>query len=85
MGDLQKTAKPDSINVTENIAIVAVVGRKMAYKPGMSGRLFAALGESKINIRMISQSCEELNIIAGVSNDDFEKAVQVLYNSFIKK
>ncbi|MBR2043256.1 MAG: aspartate kinase [Clostridia bacterium] len=84
MGDLQKNVKPDSINVTENIAIVAVVGRKMAYKPGMSGRLFAALGESKINIRMISQSCEELNIIAGVSNDDFEKAVQVLYSSFVK-
>lgn len=85
MGDLQKSVKPDSINVTEDIAIVAVVGRKMAYKPGMSGRLFAALGESKINIRMISQSCEELNIIAGVSNDDFEKAVQVLYSSFVKK
>ena len=85
LGDLQKSVKPDSINVTEDIAIVAVVGRKMAYKPGMSGRLFAALGESKINIRMISQSCEELNIIAGVSNDDFEKAVQVLYNSFVKK
>jgi aspartate kinase len=85
MGDLQKTVKPDSINVTEDIAIVAVVGRKMAYKPGMSGRLFAALGESKINIRMISQSCEELNIIAGVSNEDFEKAVKVLYSSFVKK
>jgi aspartate kinase len=51
----------------------------------MSGRLFAALGESKINIRMISQSCEELNIIAGVSNEDFEKAVKVLYSSFVKK
>ncbi len=85
MGDLQKSVKPDSINVTEDIAIVAVVGRKMAYKPGMSGRLFAALGESKINIRMISQSCEELNIIAGVSNEDFEKAVKVLYSSFVKK
>ncbi len=85
MGDLQKNVKPDSINVTEDIAIVAVVGRKMAYKPGMSGRLFAALGESKINIRMISQSCEELNIVAGVSNDDFEKAVRVLYSSFVKK
>ena len=85
MGDLQKSVKPDSINVTDDIAIVAVVGRKMAYKPGMSGRLFAALGESKINIRMISQSCEELNIIAGVSNEDFEKAVRVLYSSFVKK
>ncbi len=85
LGDLQKSVKPDGINIIENIAIVAVVGRKMAYKPGMSGRLFAALGESKINIRMISQSCEELNIIAGVSDEDFEKAVKVLYNSFVKK
>lgn len=85
LGELQKNAKPDAINITENIAIVAVVGRKMAYKPGMSGKLFAALGESKINIRMISQSCEELNIIAGVSDEDFEKAVKVLYNSFVKK
>lgn len=85
LGELQKNVKPDSINITENIAIVAVVGRKMAYKPGMSGKLFAALGESKINIRMISQSCEELNIIAGVSDEDFEKAVKVLYNSFVKK
>lgn len=85
LGELQKNVKPDAINLTENIAIVAVVGRKMAYKPGMSGRLFAALGESKINIRMISQSCEELNIIAGVSDEDFEKAVKVLYNSFVRK
>jgi len=85
LGDMQKAVKPDGINITENIAIVAVVGRKMAYKPGMSGRLFAALGESNINIRMISQSCEELNIIAGVSNEDFERAVKVLYNSFAKK
>lgn len=85
LGELQKNVKPDAINITENIAIVAVVGRKMAYKPGMSGRLFAALGESKINIRMISQSCEELNIIAGVSDEDFEKAVKVLYNSFVRK
>lgn len=85
LADLQKNFRPDSINVTEDIAIVAVVGRKMASKPGMSGKLFAALGENNINIRMISQGTEEFNIIAGVKNDDFEKTVRVLYNSFVKK
>ena len=56
----------------------------MAYKPGSSGRLFAALGKSGINIRMISQGPEELNIIVGVNDDDFEKTVRVLYHSFVK-
>ena len=52
--------------MTDNMAIVAAVGRKMAYKPGTSGRIFAKLGENGINIRMITQGPEELNIIVGV-------------------
>ena len=84
MGDLQKEIKPDSIHVTENMAIVAAVGRKMVFKPGISGKIFAALGENHINIRMITQGPEELNIIVGVDNKDFEKAIGVLYNSFVK-
>ena len=84
LGDLQKELKPDSIHVTDNMAIVAAVGRKMAYKPGTSGRIFAKLGENGINIRMITQGPEELNIIVGVDSADFEKAIRVLYNSFVK-
>ena len=84
LGDLQKELKPDSIHVTENMAIVAAVGRKMAYKPGTSGRIFAKLGENGINIRMITQGPEELNIIVGVDGSDFERAIRVLYDSFVK-
>ncbi len=84
MGDLQKEIRPDSIHVTENMAIVAAVGRKMVFKPGISGKIFAALGENHINIRMITQGPEELNIIVGVDNKDFENAIRVLYNSFVK-
>ncbi len=84
MGDLQKEIKPDTIHVTEDMAIVAAVGRKMAYKPGSSGKIFATLGENHINIRMITQGPEELNIIVGVDNKDFENAIRVLYNSFVK-
>ena len=83
-GELQKEIKPDAIHVTENIAIVAAVGRKMAYQPGSSGKIFATLGENGINIRMITQGPEELNIIVGVDGADFEKAIRALYDSFVK-
>ena len=84
LGEIQKNLKPDTIHVTEDMAIVAAVGRKMAFKPGISGKIFAALGENGIHIRMITQGPEELNIIVGVDNKDFAGAIRVLYNSFVK-
>ena len=85
MAEIQKEAQPDSLTVHHQIAVVAAVGRKMAFRPGISGKIFAALGESGINIRMINQGPDELNIIFGVDNKDFKNAIRVLYNSFITK
>ena len=85
MAEIQEEAQPDTLTVHHNIAVVAAVGRKMAYRPGISGKIFAALGESGINIRMINQGPDELNIIFGVDNNDFKDAIRVLYNSFVNK
>ena len=85
LGELQKKLKPNSITVSEHIAIVAAVGRKMAYRLGTSGKLFATLGENGVNVRMITQGPDELNIIVGVEETDFEQAIRVLYNSFVKE
>ena len=85
LGELQKEVQPNKITVTEHIAIVAAVGRKMAYRPGVSGKIFAKLGENGVNIRMITQGPEELNIIVGVEEKDFEQAIRVLYHSFVKE
>ena len=84
MAEIKEEAQPDTLDVHHNIAVVAAVGRKMAFRPGISGKLFAALGEAGINIRMINQGPDELNIIFGVDNKDFESAIKVLYNSFAK-
>ncbi len=84
LGELQQDAEPDSISVHDQIAVVAAVGRKMAFRPGISGKIFAALGEAGINIRMINQGPDELNIIFGVDNRDFAQAIRVLYHSFAK-
>ena len=84
LGEIQKEVEPDSLTVHDQIAVVAAVGRKMAFRPGVSGQIFAALGQAGINIRMINQGPDELNIIFGVDNRDFSDAIRVLYNSFVK-
>ena len=64
--------------------MIAAVGHRMAFRPGVSGKIFAALGQAGINIRMINQGHDELNSIFGVDNKDFAEAIRVLYNSFVK-
>jgi len=82
--ELRTKIHPDSIKVADNIAIVAAVGRKMAYRAGTSGKIFAALGEQGINIRMISQGPDELNILVGVDEKDYAATIRVLYDAFVK-
>ena len=84
LGELQQDLQPDSLDVHDQIAIVAAVGRKMRGKPGITGKLFAALGEAGINIRMINQGPDELNVVLGVDNREFAHAIRVLYHSFTK-
>ena len=84
LGEIQQQLQPDSLDVHDQVAIVAAVGRKMKGRPGISGKIFAALGQAGINIRMINQSPEELNIVFGVDNREFAQAIRVLYDSFAK-
>ncbi len=79
---IENTCRPDSVEVYPNMALIATVGRGMAYTPGVSSRLFSALADAGINIRMIDQGSSELNIIVGVENDDFERAIAVIYKAF---
>ena len=55
----------------------------MKSAKGTATRVFAALSHADINIRMIDQGSSELNIIVGINDADFEKAIQVIYDMFI--
>lgn len=73
---------PDNIICSSGMALVAVVGRGMISKKGISAKVFTALAKADINIRMISQGSSELNIIVGIENKDFDKAVLSIYKAF---
>ncbi|MBP3894652.1 MAG: aspartate kinase [Atopobiaceae bacterium] len=84
VNDLQQELKPDVINVVDQLALISVVGRNMNRRAGTSGRIFGALGEAGINIRMITQSSQEISIIMGVNNTDFDRAINVIYQTFVE-
>ena len=81
---IQTECELDEVTVTDDISMIAVVGRQMAYRTGISGKIFSALGSNQVNIRTIIQSADEINITIGVFTKDFEKAIRVLYESFAK-
>ena len=82
IADIKKSCRPDDVQVQENIAMVSAVGRKMSSQPGVSGRLFQALGNAGVNIRTIAQGADELAITVGVENEQYENAIRVMYDSF---
>lgn len=83
ISSLRRLAQPDKIDLEADLALIAVVGRGMKSNRGTAGRIFSALAHANINIRMIDQGSSELNIIIGVSNEDFENAIQAIYDIFV--
>ncbi len=84
MHELSELESIDNCALTEGISLIAIVGRQMAYRTGISGKIFKTLGENKINIRTIEQGADEINIMVGVYDEDFERAIRLLYESFAK-
>ena len=81
VADLHAAVSPDEISVLSGMALIATVGKGMNRNIGIAGRLFTALAEAKVNIRMIDQGSSEQNIIIGVEEADLSKAIQTLYNA----
>lgn len=82
--ELKIKCNAQAVTVSKNLSLITTVGIKMAYRPGISAKLFTALGENNINIRMIDQGSSEINIIVGIDDKDFENAIKVIYNAFVQ-
>ncbi len=83
LAGIQRAVHPDYLEVEGDLALIAVVGRAMRANRGTAGRIFSALAHANVNVKMIDQGSSEWNIIVGVRNDDFEKAIRAIYDIFI--
>ena len=84
MAGICKVVNPEQIFFEENLALIAIVGRGMVKARGTAARIFMALGNAGVNIRMIDQGSSELNIIVGVDANDYTIALKAIYNEFVR-
>ena len=81
---IHRAVSPDSITLESDLALIAIVGRAMKDQQGTAARVFAALSHARVNVKMIDQGSSELNIIVGVKDGDFEKAIKAIYRIFVE-
>ncbi|MCL1808945.1 MAG: aspartate kinase [Clostridiales bacterium] len=85
LGDIWNNLKPDSVDVFEDMSLIATVGCGMSRRRGVAAKLFSALADAGVNIRMIDQGSSEMNIIVGVENKDFDASIKAIYSAFIEQ
>ena len=81
--EIKNELEPDFITIEKNLAAIAVVGEGMVSVKGVAAKIFTGLANAGINIRMIDQGSDELNIIIGIDEADYEKAINALYTAMM--
>ncbi|MBN8783098.1 MAG: bifunctional aspartate kinase/homoserine dehydrogenase I [Sphingobacteriales bacterium SCN 48-20] len=76
--------KVDPLLIESDLSIVALVGESMKSHPGISGRMFSAMGRNGVNVRAIAQGSSEKNISAVIATRDVRKAINVLHEEFFE-
>lgn len=79
---IKREVSPDTVRVSENLALISTVGFGMSSSIGTSARLFQAIASADINVRIIDQGSSEINIIVGVRNEDCERCIRAIYGEF---
>jgi aspartate kinase len=82
--DIRRILEPDTLEVEGDLALIAVVGEGMAHQVGTAAKVFIALRDANVNVRIIDQGSSEFNIIIGVGHEDYEKAIRALYAAMMK-
>ncbi|HCN82086.1 MAG TPA: bifunctional aspartate kinase/homoserine dehydrogenase I [Sphingobacteriaceae bacterium] len=75
----QKLEKPV---IEQDLSVLAIVGENMKQTPGISGKLFHALGRNGINVRAIAQGSSEYNISVVIAKQDLAKALNAVHDDF---
>ncbi|MDR1760606.1 MAG: aspartate kinase [Fibrobacter sp.] len=82
--DIKQQMRPDQIKIFGGISLIATVGHGMTNRIGVAAKLFTALAEQEINIRIIDQGSSQINIIIGVDESQTERAIQAIYGAFVE-
>lgn len=80
--DIERILEPDRVELISGLALIATVGEGMSHRVGIAARLFGALADAGVNVRVIDQGASEINIIVGVEEADLKHAIEAIYHAF---
>ena len=83
LAEIRNALEPDQMEFVERIALIAIVGERMAHTVGVAAHVFSALADAGVNVRLANQGASELNIIVGVAPEDYDTAVRAIYRAFV--
>ena len=81
--DIKQAIEPEAITVENSLSIIAIIGNDIGPVKGTFAKIFAALYKADITARMIDQGSDDLNIIVGVTDDDYDNAIKALHEAII--
>lgn len=84
MTRLEQELEPDELRITHGLSMLMVVGEGMRQRIGVMADSTASLAFNKINLEMINQGSSEVSIMFGIREDQEQKAIQALYQTFFK-
>jgi aspartokinase/homoserine dehydrogenase 1 len=73
----------DRISSRDNVVIVTAVGAGLRDTPGISAKVFGALGQADINVVAIAQGSSECGLSLVVAADDAVNAVRQIHSEVI--
>ena len=80
---LKDAINPEEIEVQKDLSLIAVIGQGMGTVKGIFAKTFNALAAADIKVRLIEQGGDDLNILIGVYDEDFDASVKALYEAMI--
>lgn len=81
--EIKKAINPESIELDNDLSLIAIIGKGMGTEKGIFARIFNAIAAVGVKIHFISQGADDLNIVIGVYDADFEKTIKALYDAMI--
>ncbi len=85
LDEIRRVLQPDSVTLEKDLALIAVVGEGMVHTVGIAAKVFLALRDAQVNVRVIDQGASEITIIVGVAPEDFERGVRAIYGAFVPR
>ena len=79
---IQTELEVDDVHISNDIAILILVGEGMQYQVGIAAKATSSLAEAGINIEMLNQGSSEISIMIGVKASDCDRALKALYHAF---